>query len=78
MPDINNYPRQRLPNGRAKRRILVAMPQHMLDRVEAMAAEERRTASAMVAVLLKDRFAEMDRALPPADGYPVLNQAVNG
>jgi metal-responsive CopG/Arc/MetJ family transcriptional regulator len=79
MSETDNFPRQRLPNGSvAKRRIFVAMPQAMLERVETMAAAERRSASAMVTLLLKERLTEIDHTLSPADGYSVLNQAVNG
>lgn len=59
---VKSVPRQRVPNGVAPRRLRVAMPPHMLAEVEAMAAAQMRTVSAMVTMLVAERLSDMGKS----------------
>lgn len=65
-PALKSAPRQRVPNGVASKRLRVAMPPALLEQVEAMAAAQMRTASAMVTKLVAERLADMSKSDQPA------------
>lgn len=70
-PALKSVPRQRVPNGVAHKRLRVAMPPALLEQVEAMAAEQMRTASAMVTKLVAERLSDMSK---PEDIAPQQQQ----
>jgi hypothetical protein len=62
---VKQAPRQRVPNGVASRRVMVAMPDALLKRVEERAAAEMRSSSAMINKLVGDQLGFLDEPKRP-------------
>lgn len=55
-------PRSRVPNGAAKNRIAVALPEDVLEKVRHEAELTRRTSSSLVSLIVTDYFSAKKEA----------------